>query len=79
MLDRYEKAMEKALRSYTQEAAYGSFHEDKLGSIETGKAADITVLPKVITVPEDEILSTEVTFTIVDGKVHYEKSKAMIP
>lgn len=71
---------EEALRSYTLDAAYGSFHEDKLGSIETGKLADITVLSKdIMTVPEDEILSTEVTFTIVDGKVRYEKSKAMIP
>jgi hypothetical protein len=32
-----------------------------------------------MTVPEDEILSTEVTFTIVDGKVRYEKGKAMVP
>ena len=71
---------EEALRSYTLDAAYGSFHEDKLGSIETGKLADITVLSKdIMTVPEDEIPSTEVTFTIVDGKVRYEKSKAMIP
>lgn len=71
---------EEALRSYTLDAAYGSFHEDKLGSIETGKLADITVLSKdLMTVPEDEILSTEVTFTIVDGKVRYEKDKAAVP
>ena len=71
---------EEALRSYTLDAAFGSFHENKLGSIETGKLADITVLSQdIMTVPEDEILSTEVTFTIVDGKVRYEKGKAMVP
>ncbi len=39
-----------------------------------GKLADITVLSKdILTIPEDEIPSTEVMYTIVGGKVLYQK------
>jgi predicted amidohydrolase YtcJ len=65
---------EEALRSYTLNAAYAAFQEDILGSLETGKLGDITVLSKdIMTIPEDEILTTEVLFTIVGGKVLYQK------
>ena len=71
---------QEALRSYTLDAAYGSFHEDVLGSIEQGKLADFTVLSKdIMTVPENEILDTEIVYTIVDGKVRYERGRAPIP
>jgi len=65
---------EEALRSYTWNCAYAAFQEDILGSLAPGKLADITVLSKdIMTVPEDDILSTEVLYTIVGGKVMYEK------
>jgi predicted amidohydrolase YtcJ len=65
---------EEALRSYTLNSAYAAFQEDILGSLETGKLADITVLSRdILTVPEDEILKTEVLYTIVGGKVLYKK------
>ena len=71
---------QEALRSYTLDAAYGSFHEDLLGSIEQGKLADFTVLSQdIMTVPENEILDTEVVYTIVDGKVRYERGRPAIP
>lgn len=71
---------QEALRSYTLDAAYGSFHEDELGSIELGKLADFTVLSKdIMTVPENEILDTEILYTIVDGKVRYERGRAAMP
>jgi hypothetical protein len=36
--------------------------------------ADITVLSRdILTVPEDEIVATEVVYTIVGGKVAYER------
>ncbi len=71
---------QEALRSYTLDAAYGSFHEDVLGSIEPGKLADFTVLSKdIMTVPENEILDTEVVYTIVDGKVRYAGGQAGMP
>lgn len=65
---------EEALRSYTLNSAYAAFQKDILGSLEPGKLADITVLSKdIMTIPEDEILSTEVLYTIVGGKVLYKK------
>ncbi len=65
---------EEALRSYTLNCAYSGFEEDILGSLIPGKLADITVLSKdIMTVPDDEILSTEVLYTIVGGKVLYKK------
>ncbi|MBL7832575.1 MAG: amidohydrolase [Cyclobacteriaceae bacterium] len=65
---------EQALRSYTLDAAYGAFEEKIKGSIEKGKLADFAILSKnIMTVPEKEILNTEVVTTIVGGKVVYEK------
>ena len=64
----------EALRSYTLNCAYAGFQEDILGSLTPGKLADITVLSKdIMTVPDDEILNTEVVYTIVGGKVLYKK------
>ncbi len=65
---------EEALRSYTLDASYGAFMEDLTGSIEVGKLADFTVLDRdIMTVPENEILNTQVAMTIVDGHIVYEK------
>jgi len=64
---------EEALRSYTCNGAYAAFQEDILGSLAPGKLADIAVLSKdILTVPEEEILSAEVVYTIVGGKVLYQ-------
>ena len=61
---------EEALESYTLSNAYAAFEEDVKGSITPGKYADITVLSKdILTIPEEEILETEVVYTIVGGKV----------
>jgi len=65
---------EEALRSYTINGAYAAFQEDILGSLTPEKLADITVLSKdIMTVPEGEILETEVLYTIVGGKIVYKK------
>jgi len=65
---------EEALRAYTYNCAYAAFEENFKGSVAPGKLADITVLSKdILTIPEDEIPSTEVVYTIVGGKVMYEK------
>ena len=69
----------EALRSYTLSAAYAAFEEDIKGSLLPGKLADITVLSKdIMTIPEDEIPSTQVLYTIVGGKVMYDRS-AQLP
>jgi len=65
---------EQALQSYTINNAYAAFEENIKGSLEPGKLADITVLSKdILTIPEDEILSTEVLYTIVGGSILYRK------
>jgi len=65
---------EEALRSYTWNNAYAAFEEKLKGSLEPGKLADITVLSRdILTVPEDEIVATDVVYTIVGGKVAYER------
>ena len=65
---------EEALRSYTWNNAYAAFEEKEKGSLEVGKLADITVLSRdIMTIPEDDILSTDVIYTIVGGKVAFQK------
>jgi len=50
--------------------------DDRLGTIEAGKLADIVVLDRdIMTVPERRILDTEVVYTIVGGKVAYERPR----
>ena len=63
---------EEALRSYTRNGAFAAFQEGSKGSLTVGKLADITVLSKdILTVPEEEIRSARVDYTIVGGKVLY--------
>jgi predicted amidohydrolase YtcJ len=65
---------QQALRSYTLDAAYGAFEENIKGSIAPGKLADFTIFTKdLMTIPDNELLSTEVASTILGGKVLYEK------
>lgn len=62
----------EALRSYTINAAFAGFDERIKGSLTVGKLADITVFSKdLMTVPEDQIPSTQILYTIVGGKVQY--------
>jgi predicted amidohydrolase YtcJ len=63
---------EEALKSYTWNAAYAAKEEDIKGSLAVGKLADVTVLSKdILSVPDDEILTTRVVYTIVGGKIVY--------
>jgi predicted amidohydrolase YtcJ len=64
----------EALRAYTWSGAYAAFEENIKGSLKVGKLADIIVLSKdILTIPEDEIPSARVDYTIVGGKVAYER------
>ncbi|RJP34136.1 MAG: amidohydrolase [Candidatus Omnitrophota bacterium] len=65
---------EEALRSYTINAAYAAFEEEIKGSLTPGKLADITILSKdILTIPDEELLQTEVLYTIIGGQVVYAK------
>jgi len=64
----------EALRSYTVNNAYSAFEEDSKGSLKIGKLADVTVLSKdILAIPEDQIPSAQVDYTIVGGKVQYQR------
>lgn len=65
---------EEALRSYTLDAAYAAFEEDLKGSIAEGKLADIVVLSgDIMTAGADKIRDARVDYTILGGKVVYER------
>ena len=63
---------EDALRAYTIGSAWFSFDENKRGSLEPGKLADLAVLSKdYMTLPLDRISSIESLLTMVGGKIVY--------
>jgi predicted amidohydrolase YtcJ len=66
----------EALKSYTINGAYAAFEERNRGSLKVGKYGDITVLSKdILTVPDEELRSAKVVYTIVGGKVLYDASR----
>jgi predicted amidohydrolase YtcJ len=66
----------EALRAYTVENAYAAFEENVKGALKIGMLGDITVLSRdILTVPEDDIPKTEIEYTIVGGKVVYQRNK----
>ena len=65
----------QALRSYTIDAAYAAFEENIKGTLAPGKLADLVVFSKdIMTIADEEILSTEVLYTIIGGKILYKKN-----
>ena len=61
---------ESALKQYTLNGAYAIFAENRKGSIETGKLADLVVLNKdYLTCPAEEIKEIRALLTLVGGKV----------
>jgi predicted amidohydrolase YtcJ len=64
----------EALKSYTWNGAFAAKEESLKGSLTAGKLADITVLSKdIMTIADDQIPSTQVTYTIVGGKIAYQR------
>jgi len=64
--------VEQAVNAYTQGSVYARFSEDKLGTLEVGKEADLAVLSQdIFSVKPEEISKTKVVTTMVAGKVVY--------
>jgi len=62
-----------ALRSYTAWSARQMFLEDKIGTIETGKRADIAVWDRdIYTIPTDQIKEMKCLMTLINGEVVYK-------
>jgi hypothetical protein len=63
---------EEALRMYSLNAAWFSFDEDKRGSLEAGKYADLAVLSDdYMTVPVEKVGEITSLLTLVGGKAVY--------
>lgn len=62
----------QALKGMTLDAAYASFAENHIGSLEKGKKADFVILNQdIMTVEAKEILEAKVVATVIDGVVVY--------
>jgi len=71
-VDAQRLSITEALRGYTLGAAYAGFDEARLGTVETGKLADFTVLEQSPWEHDDEIQDIDVAMTVVDGDVVYD-------
>jgi predicted amidohydrolase YtcJ len=67
-------SMEDAIRLYTLGSAYSQFMENRKGMLKNGYLADIVIVDKdLFSIPENEIMKTKVVYTVVGGKVVFEK------
>lgn len=67
-------SLENAIRGYTLNGAYAEFAEDKKGSLEEGKYADIVVLQNnLFEIPPSVIPQTQILMTIVGGNIVYKR------
>lgn len=61
---------EEAITAYTATSAYAEFEEDRKGTLEVGKLADLTVFSQdILTVPPPELPKTQSVLTIVGGAI----------
>jgi hypothetical protein len=64
----------EALKLYTINAAYHSFDEKLLGSIEESKLADMVVLGEdILLVSKEKIIDIPIDVTIIDGKIVFQQ------
>jgi hypothetical protein len=69
--------IQKAVETYTKNAAFASFNEKNKGILEPDKFADLTILSDdPFTIPHDKIPDIKVEMTIVGGKIVYTREKS---
>lgn len=70
-------SVEEAIKGYTINAAYAEFSEKEKGSIEPGKLADLVILDRnILKIKLEDIRSTRVLMTIVDGRIIFDRPEA---
>ena len=66
--------MAEMLTAWTLNGQYNCYNEDRLGTLEAGKLADIAVLDRnVFDMPLKDVKQAKVCLTISDGRIVYEK------
>ena len=71
---------EQVIRYYTINNARVLGSDDRLGSLETGKLADLVVLDTdLLTCPEDRIATTQVLRTYLGGRLAYQRQEPVKP
>jgi predicted amidohydrolase YtcJ len=66
----------QAIDAYTRGSAYARMSEDRLGTLEPGKEADLAVLSQdIFSVPHEDIAKTKVLATMVAGKFVFNEIK----
>ncbi len=70
-------SMEKAIELYTFGAAYAEFMEDRKGKLAEGYLADMVIFNNdLMTIPHDQIMTSKVDYTIVGGKIVFNRDGA---
>jgi predicted amidohydrolase YtcJ len=65
--------VDEALRAYTTGDAYALFREHELGSLTTGKLADVAIVDRdLLTMPAESLATARVVTTIAGGKVVFQ-------
>ena len=60
------------MRAYARGSAFAAFSDKQVGTLETGKLADLVVLSQdIFTVPLESVGKTRVLTTMVGGKIVY--------
>lgn len=72
----HTQTLADTIRSYTRDAAYAEFEEQKKGQIKVGMWADLVLLSDdIFALPAETLKDVTVAMTICDGRVVFEKKK----
>ncbi|MBS3819083.1 amidohydrolase [bacterium] len=67
-------SLRQAIRASTWNGAYAEFSEDKKGSVEKGKLADLVVIREnLFQIPPREIRNAQILMTVFNGQIVYQK------
>ena len=69
-------SVEEAVRAETADAAWSYGADDRLGTLEVGKLADVVVLDRdLFATPAADLAGVEVDLTIVGGAIAYDAER----
>ena len=68
----HKQTLAEAIASYTKDAAYAEFQEDKKGQIKVGMYADLVLLTTdIFTTPPEKLMDIRVAMTFCNGRLVY--------